>query len=55
MSTKQDSLIKTDCPVFMFRKCELFGAVILITNKTVEKNPRIIHICKIMLDFLYSF
>ena len=30
--------------------------LILITNKTIgKKNHRIIHIRKIMLDFLYSF
>ena len=31
------------------------GSLILITNKTIDKNHRIIHIRKIMLNFLYSF
>ena len=29
--------------------------IILITNKTYTKNHRIIHICKIMLDFFVQF
>ena len=59
MSTKQDSLIKTDCPVFMFRKCELFGAVILITNKTVDKksshNPYMQDYARFFVQFLIGF
>ena len=38
MSTKQDSLIKTDCPVFMSRKCELFGAANLKKSIFVYKK-----------------
>ena len=35
--------------------CADVGNLILITNKTIDKNHRIIHIRKIMLNFLYSF
>ena len=31
------------------------GSLILITNKTIDKKLSIIHIRKIMLNFLYSF